>query len=301
MNIIENRSGTVFPEFRRIAAREGDCRRQEQGISCPPRGVLPRYPLRALLPVGIETSTQTLQKGAPFHIASGNRKGTFRCLWASGSRLNPKIKNAAGNLLRPRGAIARSWFAGWTTRPGILAVTQQPTGEVRTPISLPLTACPRDRIARSFVRLETKTRFGSVGERVIFKGVVAVPGFGHFGKCRPKFYKAVLDLSGVDLYQGTINVRIDGRMPHFPATNTQRVPGQDEIDLVDDQDILITPCAMKGRPGFWILPVFKGTWDPNPAGHFRNHIIEISLTEKIPNIAPGLTVSIELPSRTSCS
>jgi hypothetical protein len=103
---------------------------------------------------------------------------------------------------------------------------------------------------------------------VMFKGEVAEPGFGHFSKCRPKFYQNVLDLSGVALYQGTINIRIDGEMPHFPMLNTRRIPGQDQIDLDHNQDILITPCVMEGRPGFWILPVFKGTWDPNPAGHF---------------------------------
>src|SRR5258708_4883934 len=52
---------------------------------------------------------------------------------------------------------------------------------------------------------------------------------------------------------------------------------------------------MEGRPGFWILPVFKATWNPNPAGHFPNQIIEISLAQEFPNIAPGLTVSLEIP------
>ena len=129
----------------------------------------------------------------------------------------------------------------------------------------------------------------------MFKGEVAEPGFGHFRKYRPKFYQTVLALSGVALYPGTINVRIDGEMPHFPLPNTERIPGQDQIDLNHNQDILITPCVMEGRPGFWILPVFKGTWNPNPAGHFPNQIIEISLVEEFPNIAPGLTVSLEIP------
>ena len=130
----------------------------------------------------------------------------------------------------------------------------------------------------------------------MFKGEVAKPGFGHFGKCRPKFYQTVLALSGMNLYRGTINVRIDGEMPHFPLADTRRIPGQDQIDLNDNQDILITPCVMEGRPGFWILPVFQGTCNPNPAGHFTNQIIEISLVEKLPNIAPGLTVSLEIQS-----
>jgi hypothetical protein len=128
----------------------------------------------------------------------------------------------------------------------------------------------------------------------MFKGEVAEPGFGHFSKCRPKFYQNVLDLSGVTLHQGTINIRIDGEMPYFPMPNTRRIPGQDQIDLDHNQDILITPCVMEGRPGFWILPVFKGTRDPNPAGHFPKNIIEISLTEELPNITPGLTVSFEI-------
>jgi CTP-dependent riboflavin kinase len=126
--------------------------------------------------------------------------------------------------------------------------------------------------------------FHAASERVMFKGEVAEPGFGHFRKYRPKFYQTVLALSGVALYPGTINVRIDGEMPHFPLPNTQRIPGQDQIDLDHNQDILITPCLMEGRPGFWI-----------PAGHFSKQIIEISLVEEIPNITPGLTVSLEIP------
>jgi len=97
------------------------------------------------------------------------------------------------------------------------------------------------------------------------------------------------------LCHGTINVKIDGEMPPFPLPDTQRIPAQDQIDFDDNQDILITPCLMQGRPGFWILPVFTGTWDPNPAGHFFNHIIEISLVEKLPNVAPGLPIFLEIP------
>jgi hypothetical protein len=75
---------------------------------------------------------------------------------------------------------------------------------------------------------------------------------------------------------------------------TQRIPGQDQIDLDHNQDILITPCLMGGRPGFWILPVFKGTNHPNPKGHLPKGIVEVSLVEKLPNIAPGLKVSLEI-------
>lgn len=128
----------------------------------------------------------------------------------------------------------------------------------------------------------------------MFKGEVAEPGFGHFRRLRPKFYQSVFALNGVTLYQGTINVRIDGEMPHFPLPATRRISGKDQIDLDHNQDILITPCIMEGCPGFWILPVFKGSWNPNPAGHFPNHIIEISLVEEFPNIAPGLRVSLEI-------
>lgn len=129
----------------------------------------------------------------------------------------------------------------------------------------------------------------------MFKGEVAEPGFGHLRNCRPKFYETVLVLSGVDLRRGTINVRSNGEMPPFPLPNTHRIPGQDQIDLDHNQDILITSCVMEGRPGFWILPVFKGTCNPNPAGHFPNHIIEISLADEFPNLAPGLAVSLEIP------
>jgi len=130
---------------------------------------------------------------------------------------------------------------------------------------------------------------------VILTGKVAGPGFGHFSKYRPKFYQRVLDLSGVTLYHGTINVKIDGEMPRFPLPSTQRIPAQDQIDFDDNQDILITPCVLEACPGFWILPVFKGTWNPNPKGHFFNQIVEISLVQKLPNVTRGLTVSLEIP------
>ena len=129
----------------------------------------------------------------------------------------------------------------------------------------------------------------------MFKGKVAGPGFGHFSKYRPKFYQAVQALSGKALYHGTINVKIDGEMPRFPLPATQRISALDQIDFDDDQDILITPCTMESRPGFWILPVFKGTWNPNPAGHFFHQIIEISLVEKLPNVSPDFAVSLEIP------
>jgi CTP-dependent riboflavin kinase len=128
----------------------------------------------------------------------------------------------------------------------------------------------------------------------IFKGQVAGAGFGHFSKCRPKFYQNILDLSGLSLHQGTINIKIDGEMPRFPMHKTQRVPGIDQIDLDDNQDILVTRCLMEGLPGFWILPVFKGTNLPNPKGHLPRRIIEVSLIEKLPNIAPGRKVSVEI-------
>jgi len=127
-----------------------------------------------------------------------------------------------------------------------------------------------------------------------FKGQVAGPGFGHFSKCRPKFYQNILELSGLSLHQGTINVKIDGEMPHFPMPKTQRIAGQDQIDLTHNQDILVTPCLMEGRAGFWILPVFKGTNHPNPKGHLPRGIIEVSLVEKLPNASPGLKVSLEI-------
>ena len=63
----------------------------------------------------------------------------------------------------------------------------------------------------------------------MFKGEVAKPGFGHFGKCRPKFYQTVLALSGMNLYRGTINVRIDGEMPHFPLADTGEFLGKTRL------------------------------------------------------------------------
>lgn len=121
-----------------------------------------------------------------------------------------------------------------------------------------------DRITRP-VAFGEENRDGAAGtlvpfsERVMFKGEVAGPGFGHFRKCRPKFYQAVLALSGVALYRGTINVRIDGEMPYFPLPDTQRIPGQDQIDLDHNQDILPTPCVMEGRLG--LRTVLSGRLD----------------------------------------
>src|SRR5215470_10408328 len=68
----------------------------------------------------------------------------------------------------------------------------------------------------SLARLATRFSSGSLSrtvqdnEPVMFTGKVAGPGFGHFSKFRPKFYQRVLELTGMALYHGTINVRIDG-------------------------------------------------------------------------------------------
>jgi hypothetical protein len=93
----------------------------------------------------------------------------------------------------------------------------------------------------------------------MFKGEVAQPGFGHFRKYRPKFYQTVLALSGVALYRGTINVRIIGEMPHFPLPNTQRIPGQDQIDLIE--------C---NGGSSWLLDSsgFQGNLEPESCGSF---------------------------------
>lgn len=78
------------------------------------------------------------------------------------------------------------------------------------------------------------------------------------------------------------------------ATRGSSSQWEDQIDLDHNQDILITPCLMEGRRGFWILPVFKGTNLPNPEGHLPKGVIEVSLIERLPNIAPGAKVSVEI-------
>ena len=118
----------------------------------------------------------------------------------------------------------------------------------------------------------------------MFKGGVAGSGFGHFRECRPKFYEAVLALSGMALHCGSINLKIYREMPRFPLPNTQRIPGQEQIELDHNRDIPVTPCLMEGQPGFWILPMFKGTNLPNPNVNLPGGVIEVSLLGKLPQI-----------------
>jgi hypothetical protein len=109
---------------------------------------------------------------------------------------------------------------------------------------------------------------------MMFQGEVAEPGFGHFRKHRPKFYKTVLALSGVVLYPGTINVRIDGETPHFPLPNTQRIPGQDQLDLDHNQDILITPCVMEVVLGFGFFRFSREPGTRIPRVIFRTKLLK---------------------------
>lgn len=174
------------------------------------------------------------------------------------------------------------------------AVMPAPAPAVRNPLVIALQRISHVGLKKTRPKPAPSPTEGCSTSAGTFTGQVDGPGFGHFSKCRPRFYQNVLDLSGLSLHQGTINIKIDGEMPRFPMLKTQRIPGEDQIDLDHNQDILITPCLMEGRIGFWILPVFKGTNLPNPEGHLPKGVIEVSLTEKLPNIAPGAKVSVEI-------
>jgi hypothetical protein len=128
---------------------------------------------------------------------------------------------------------------------------------------------------------------------ILIKGVVAENGYGHFSRCRPKFYEYVKRIEGTKLRPGTINIRVNGAMP-VPSKSAVRVAGLDEIDLSDNQDILITLCRSNQYSGYWILPVFKGTQTPNPRGHYPHQIIEVSFADELPNITPGVELDLIL-------
>jgi hypothetical protein len=128
---------------------------------------------------------------------------------------------------------------------------------------------------------------------ILITGVVAEKGYGHFSSCRPKFYDYVKRTEGVKLRPGTINIRVNGAMP-IPSEKAVRVEGLDEIDLIDNQDILITPCRSNQYSGYWIFPVFKGTRTPNPQGHYPHQIIEVSFADELPNIKPGVELDLIL-------
>jgi hypothetical protein len=101
-----------------------------------------------------------------------------------------------------------------------------------------------------------------------FKGQVAGPGFGHFSKCRPKFYQNELDLTGVALYRGTINIRIYAEMPHFPMPNTRRIRPQSR----HPNHAL---CNGGIGPAFGVI--------------FRKTLLKFRWWRNFPNVAPGLT------------
>jgi hypothetical protein len=125
------------------------------------------------------------------------------------------------------------------------------------------------------------------------KGVVTEKGYGHFSRCRPRFYEQVKRIEGIELRPGTINIRVNGAMP-VPSREAVRVEGLDDIDLSDNQDILITPCRSNQYFGYWILPVFKGTQTPNPLGHYPDQTIEVSFADELPNIKPGVELELIL-------
>jgi hypothetical protein len=100
---------------------------------------------------------------------------------------------------------------------------------------------------------------------------------------RPLFFKSL------GLWQGTINIQLPPDTDTSLVTPREKVVGLDPIDA--SQDFLIRPCRLKGVAGYQVLPIKKGTGEPQ--GHHAEKVIEVALTKKIP-LTPTEELEVEL-------
>jgi CTP-dependent riboflavin kinase len=121
---------------------------------------------------------------------------------------------------------------------------------------------------------------------IILKGSVCPAGQGckHFSK-RMTEYPAVFEqATGEHLFPGTLNVDVGKPIPvceHFRIRGPEiNEPGQ---------DLLFEVCRINGIWAYRIRPL-----DAAGGGGHGDHILEITCSQKIPNVSPGSDVEIEL-------
>jgi len=117
-----------------------------------------------------------------------------------------------------------------------------------------------------------------------FTGTVQ-SGCSHFSR-RMTDYPLVFEKAvGCRLHPGTINILIRRQIR---IREEFRIRG---VDIGEPgQDLQFEKCLINGTPAFRIRPTSIS--NPEQGGH-GDHVLEISSCEQIPNIAPGVVVTIE--------
>lgn len=119
-----------------------------------------------------------------------------------------------------------------------------------------------------------------VAPLLVLRGTV-VAGCGHFSRRIREFPQIFRQATGVDLFPGTINVEVD-RNEALEIHEEFRSP--DPID--SSQVLLFERCTINGFSGFRIRPFNVR----DRSGGHGDHIIEVSSTERIPNVEAGALV-----------
>jgi hypothetical protein len=108
-------------------------------------------------------------------------------------------------------------------------------------------------------------------------GIVRAGG-KHWSRRRPGFYAEVERTLGVRLHQGTINIELSqevfAKLYHQPWFV---VPGIDQIDIRDNQNIGLIPCHIEGVLGVRVIPFHRQTGSL----HGWQNTVEISLTREL--------------------
>ena|SRR5665213_3078440 len=90
--------------------------------------------------------------------------------------------------------------------------------------------------------------------------------------------------TGERLYVGTLNVDVGAPVP---IREDFRIAGSEIGE--PNQDLVFERCLVNGLPAYRIRPM-----DANGGGGHGDHVLEISCSQRIPNVEPGSQVEIEL-------
>jgi CTP-dependent riboflavin kinase len=120
---------------------------------------------------------------------------------------------------------------------------------------------------------------------IILKGLVCPEGQGlrHFSKRMTEYPEAFEKATGEHLFPGTVNVNVGEPIrvrEHFRIRGT-------EINE-PEQDLLFEVCRINRIWAYRIRPFQLATGE---GGH-GDHILEITCSQRIPNVGPGSEVEI---------
>lgn len=119
---------------------------------------------------------------------------------------------------------------------------------------------------------------------MIVRGQI-VRGCNHFQARMTKYRHVFTKAAGVDLFPGTLNVKIDGQIE---AREDFRIKGT-EIDE-PGQDLIFERCRINGIEAFRIRPLHLAT---GMGGH-GDDTLEIAAAQRVPSVEIGTEVEVEL-------